>query len=327
MKSATNNRQPAVAGQFYPRRPAALEQSLDACFAKTRAVLDKPVRALICPHAGYVFSGGVAAMAIAQLNHPYKRVILLGASHQLAFNGVSVFCSGDFNMPYGVVPVDKTVGKALVMQYPHLFNDDPALQLQEHSLEVLLPLLHRKLGDHTPIVPILIGTIEPYDCKQVAMALKPWFTPDNLFIISTDFSHYPDSEQAKRLDAETMEAICSNQPAQLEKVLGTFPQPHVNGLVTRLCGWRAVLTMMHLTTQMALTYHPLTYAHSGDNPLYGEADRVVGYWAIAITEKSLKTETANTQAEVRVNDETSTDGSYTLTATAKTTRRAWTAHG
>jgi len=290
-----NNRPPAVAGQFYPDRPADLEQHLDACFTPTQVMLDQPVRALICPHAGYIFSGVVAATAFAQLNHRYKRVFLLGASHRQAFDGVAVFCTGDFTMPYGTTPVDKTVGNTLVTQHPHLFKSDPALQAQEHSLEVLLPFIHRKLGDQTPVVPLLIGTIESDACKQLALLLKPWFTPDNLFVISTDFSHYPEAEEAKRLDAETMEAICSNQPERLEKVLGLYPQPPVKGLVTRICGWRAVLTLMHLTTNEALTYHPLKYAHSGENPLYGENNRVVGYWAIAVAEKSSElTSTAKT---------------------------------
>lgn len=325
MKTATSHsRQPAVAGQFYPAQPTELEQSLDVCFAQTTVMVDKPVRALICPHAGYVFSGHVAATAFAQLNQRYKRVFLLGASHRRSYKGVSLFYQGDFNMPYGTVPVDKTVGKTLEAQHPHLFTTDPTLQLQEHSLEVLLPFLHRTLGDQIPIVPLLIGSTEPDDCKQLADALKPWFTSDNLFIVSTDFSHYPTGKAAIRLDRETMEAIISNQPRALEKVLGAFPQPSVPGLATRLCGWRAVLTLMYLTTHEDLTYHPLTYAHSGENPQYGETNRVVGYWAIAVTEKAAETETKaaetkTTAAETNVDvvKEANFAPSFSLTATAK----------
>lgn len=281
------NRNPRFAGQFYPGSEAALKKQLRELFTQAKSVGDKRVlRALISPHAGYVFSGRVAASAFNQIpeNISYKRVFVLASSHHYLFGGAAVFCSGNYETPLGEIRVDTELARNLAGS-GDLFIHYPEAHENEHSLEVQLPFLQYKLKNDFLLVPVILGTNNPADCEKIAKVLAPYFTPENLFVVSTDFSHYPKYEDAVDNDLRTAEAICSNSPKKLLQVLEQNKQKKISHLATSLCGWTSVLTLLHLTQNENLEYKLVEYQNSGDASIYGDKERVVGYWAIAVFEK------------------------------------------
>lgn len=276
------------AGQFYPGNKNDITRQLDELFeqAKTLATIsprNQSLQALIVPHAGYVFSGRVAAAAYQQIpeNAAYKRVFVLASSHRYSFNGAAVYCNGNYKTPLGEIKVDTQLSKDLVKS-SELFIEHADAHENEHSLEVQLPFLQHKPGNNFLLVPIILGTHEPEICKKIADELKPWFTEENLWVISTDFSHYPEYQNALLVDELTATAICSNQPEKLQNVLRENKKLNINNLATSLCGWTSVLTLLCITENREFTFEKLLYQNSGDSKDYGAKNRVVGYWAIAV---------------------------------------------
>jgi AmmeMemoRadiSam system protein B/AmmeMemoRadiSam system protein A len=258
------------------------------------------VRAIISPHAGYVFSGKVAASVFNQIDgtKTYENIFIIASSHQEHFTGASVYCDGDYIMPYGKVSVNTDVSMLLVDRHPDLFTSNPKSHLKEHSIEVQLPFLDHVMQTEYCIVPIIIGGSDKNTCIKLANALKPWFNQDNLFIISTDFSHYPNESNARKTDYLTKEAIISNEPDKLLTAVRENMLSGTPGLVTSLCGWTSVLTLMYLTYQDDnLEYKDILYMNSGDSKLYGEKNRVVGYWGIAVSQKKIVKEFNITQSD------------------------------
>ena len=191
------------ANRFYTGNADSLKQEVDGFLKLHQGCAQyQNVAALIVPHAGYYFSGNVAASAYMTLdaNKTYKRIFLLGPSHQEWLDGASVNTEADYYAtPLGHVKVDKETAKEL--------TNLPKAHDREHCLEVQLPFLQRKFGEVPPIVPIIISTNNFLKLKRMAEALKPYFTDDNLFIISSDFSHYPSYEDANEVDSLTGKAI------------------------------------------------------------------------------------------------------------------------
>ncbi|HBZ25451.1 MAG TPA: TIGR00296 family protein [Rikenellaceae bacterium] len=285
------DRKPAVAGKFYPEKSAELQNEIERLFSIATTGKGKKVRALIAPHAGYIFSGGVAASAFAQIESgtKYKRVFVIGSSHTAGFKGASIFCEGDFLMPYGKEIVDTKLGRELTEDYPSLFNSNPAPHINEHSLEVQLPFVNYLLKSGYTIAPIIIGTDDPTICREIAKVLKPFFIEENLFVISTDFSHYPGYKDANETDSITKSAILTNDPSILLKALKENYQKRIKGLSTSLCGASAVLVLMNITEgNPKIKYGAIDYKNSGDNSYYGDKERVVGYWAITVCEEPLQ---------------------------------------
>jgi len=291
MRSVTESidRKPAVAGTFYPADSEKLQQEVESLFQTAMPCRGEYTRAVITPHAGYQFSGGVAASAYNQINGeiPYKRVFIIASSHHVSFQGASVYCDGDYIMPYGRERVDKAFGKMLVTNFQSLFTSDREPHIEEHGIEVQLPFLHHVMKNRYTIVPIIIGSNDAYICKEIARVLKPYFTPDNLFIISTDFSHYPDYENAVKVDESTKEVIISNSPEKLQKYLRESEEASIPNLITSLCGWTSVFILLNITKgDKAMRYNAIEYKNSGDSPVQGDHSKVVGYWAISVSEKA-----------------------------------------
>jgi len=285
------DRQPAVAGQFYPSNPDKLHKEVCNLFVSAEPKKCTHVRAIICPHAGYIYSGIVAASAFNQIDvdFNYKRIFLIASSHHDSFNYGSVYCDGNYVMPYGDEIVDTSFGRSLVDRFPDIFSSDKSPHQKEHGIEVQLPFLHYALKKPYQIVPIIIGTSNPAICKQIASALKPYLNSDNLFIISSDFSHYPEYSDAMRVDATTKEAVLANSPDILLTTLAENTKKHIPNLATSLCGWTSVLTLLYMTTQNeTLEYHAIKYNNSGDSKYAGGSDRVVGYWGFAVSEKLIQ---------------------------------------
>jgi hypothetical protein len=281
------DRQPVVAGQFYAASPGQLQSDLENLFARAEPRHPGRVMALISPHAGYVFSGEVAASAFNQLDPDFKaeNIFILASSHRLAFEGASIYDQGNYKTPLGKVEVNLDLARKLVKDHP-VFSDRADAHLYEHSLEVQLPFLQYKLGTGFRIVPIIMGAQTPATCRKVADALEPYLNDKNLFVISTDFSHYPSYEDAVRVDKLTADAIIANSSKILQETLENNDDKGIHNLATSLCGWTSVLTLVYMTEgRTDLQFESVRYMNSGDSPLYGDKDRVVGYHAIAVRKK------------------------------------------
>ncbi|MDD2289027.1 MAG: AmmeMemoRadiSam system protein B [Bacteroidales bacterium] len=287
----TTPRVPAVAGRFYAATPGKLQEELEQLFTQAREKECNNVRAIISPHAGYVFSGGVAASAFNQIDarKKYKRIFVIGSSHHVSLQGAAVYTSGDFLTPLGVVAVDTAFCGQLAADYPDIFVADSQAHRAEHSIEVQLPFLQHLLGNDFVIIPVIIGTSRPAVCKRIAEILAPYLGEENLFVISTDFSHYPPYNQAVETDARTKDAILTNNPDELLRVIRDNESSGIPHLATCLCGWTSVLTLLYMTAgNKELQYVAIDYKNSGDAPVNGERDQVVGYWGIAVCDSKLK---------------------------------------
>ncbi len=294
------NKKAAFAGQFYPGKKDDLEKQLVELFKNAQPISseNKSLQAIISPHAGYIFSGEVAASAFNQIpeNIVYKRVFVLASSHQFSFGGAAVYCNGNYETLLGEIKVDTKLSEKLIEE-SDVFYDKPEVHENEHSLEVQLPFLQHKLGNDFLLVPIILGTNSTDDCKKIATALKPWFNSENLFIISTDFSHYPNYNDAKEADKKTADAICSNQPDKLQTILKENRNDRIENLVTSLCGWTSVLSLLYLTENKDYQFEKIGYQNSGDSKVYSDKNRVVGYWAIAVYNKENSMQISNLEKE------------------------------
>jgi AmmeMemoRadiSam system protein B/AmmeMemoRadiSam system protein A len=284
-QTPTQDRQPAVAGQFYPGDAVELRSTLEDLFA--HAIPSKGLEgvvAIIAPHAGYVFSGGVAASSHNQVDSKqrYENIFVLGPSHYVGFEGASIYVDGNFITPLGPVQVNAKLGKQII-EKNRVFVARTDAHLREHSVEVQLPFLQYRFGKECRIVPIVLGASLPSTCKEIADGLRPYFNGKNLFVISSDFSHYPAYEDARRADRATAEAIVSRSPDNLISVMSRNEEQRIPNLVTSACGWPCILTLLYLVQDNPqATLQIIDYKNSGDAAV-GEKKRVVGYYAIAVT--------------------------------------------
>ncbi len=297
------NRMPAVAGTFYPASTIALKNQISNLFERVPKVPLAGVAALIVPHAGYVFSGEVAASAYSKLNRKarYKNIFIIGRSHRKHFEGVSIFPKGHYITPAGEVKINDETTSELLEKYGFIYYDEEA-DRTEHSLEVQLPFLQYWLYNDFQIVPLIVGSDLPSICEKLAGALIPWFNSDNLFVISTDFSHYPTYETAIKTEAETADAIIANDYNKMRDCCNRNKQSLNNNLLTGLCGAAAVQTLLHLTKNNTdISFEKIAYKNSGDVP-EGDKNRVVGYWAIAVNriDKDLSITAADAHALLKL---------------------------
>ena len=280
----SQTREAAVAGQFYPGSPSELKKELQSFFTqKINIQPEGKVLAVIAPHAGYVYSGAVAAESIEQIDRDrvIDNIFLIGSSHRYAFDGASIYTVGNFRTPLGEVPVNMDLAKELCRKFS-VFNTRTDAQINEHSLEVQLPFLQYWLHKPFRIIPIILGTQNVATCNKIAEALRPYFNQSNLFVISTDFSHYPGYTDAQNADHKTAEAIATNKPDRLVKALQTNEKAGIPGLATSLCGWTSVMTLLYITEEMpGIAYKLIDYRNSGDAAV-GDKSRVVGYCAMGV---------------------------------------------
>ena len=266
MNQQDNNvriRPAAVAGHFYPGSAAELQSMIKQLMAQAKAIGPVP-KALIAPHAGYIYSGLTAAIAYANLlplKDKISRVILLGPAHRVYIKGLGLSTATQFATPLGNIEIDQEAIK-LLSKLPQVITSDAAHQ-QEHSLEVHLPFLQTLLSKFT-LVPLVVGETSP---QQVAEVLELfWGDPETMIIISSDMSHYHDYDTAKKIDAATTQAI---EKLELEKI-----GPH------QACGCRPVCGLLQLARTKKLSVKTLDVRNSGDTA--GTKDRVVGYGAWSI---------------------------------------------
>ena len=270
------------AGRFYEGDPHELSHEVDSFLAlHAKDEHYKNVAALIVPHAGYYYSGNVAAAAYMAL-HPdkhYKRIFLLGPSHHEWLDGASVNGEADYYAtPLGHVAVDRETARQLLTDT--VFSYQPRAHDREHCLEVQLPFLQRRMGEVPPIVPIIISTNDYSKLKRMAEALRPYFNDENLFVISSDFSHYPTYEDACRVDARTGKAVESGVVEEFIAAIEMNARSGMRNLATSACGEFPIITLMLLLDSRYEVRH-LLYQNSGDIDS-DNRDRVVGYHAFAV---------------------------------------------
>lgn len=281
------NREPYAAGRFYTSDPAELNANLEALFASAVPRKEGSVLAVVSPHAGYVFSGEVAASAFNQIDpgKKYENIFVLASSHVKYLNGASIYYKGNYVTPLGTVKIDRELAKKLVDEHD-VFTFDAEADQYEHSLEVQLPFLQHIMQNEFTIIPIIIGTQSAKVCQDIASILKPYFNDKNLFVISTDFSHYPSYDDAVVADHATADGVMTNSPRKFLDALKNNEEKHYPNLVTSMCGWTSVLTLLYMTeNDPAIRINPLLYRNSGDVS-YGDKDRVVGYYALAVTKEA-----------------------------------------
>jgi AmmeMemoRadiSam system protein B/AmmeMemoRadiSam system protein A len=273
-------RPPAFAGSFYPDDPGELQWMVDNLLDAAEQLPQEPV-VIIVPHAGYVYSGAVAAAGFKQLEgRHYDAVVVLAGNHRTAgFDQISVWPTGAYSTPLGLVPVDSALAQAVVDADPQHIVADPSTQLPEHSIEVELPFLLRAYGP-TPFVPIMIGDQSAENCQALTAALvKVLRGKKALIIASSDMSHYASYDDAVQVDRATLLAISSFDPQAVTENTKTWMGRGVNNLVCTLCGEGAVVTAMMVAQELGANRATLLqYANSGDSS-YGDKSQVVGYGA------------------------------------------------
>jgi AmmeMemoRadiSam system protein B/AmmeMemoRadiSam system protein A len=281
--AAVHIRRPAVAGAFYPAEPQQLQEMVDDLLQQAPRVPQEPI-ALIVPHAGYVYSGAVAATAFKQLEgREYDAIVVLGTNHRVGgFRKIAIWPSGAYSTPLGLVPVDSELAQSILAADPEHIVADRQVQLAEHSIEVELPFLLHVLGP-TPFVPIMIGEPSWENCQALSMALaKALRGKKALIIASTDMSHYPSYDDAVQADTATLLAICSLEPEAVVENTKSWMKRDVANLFCTLCGEGPTLTAMMAARELgANRASVLHYANSGDAP-YGDKSQVVGYGAIML---------------------------------------------
>ena len=276
------------ANRFYTGDAKELSDEVDSLLAlhvKDRQY--EQVAALIVPHAGYYFSGNVAAAAYQSIpdSKEYKRIFLLGPSHHEWLDGVSVNTEFDYYAtPLGNVKVDVETAQKL-MEADSVFSYQPKAHDREHCLEVQLPFLQKRLKDVPPIIPIIISTNDFLKLKRIAETLKPYLTEENLFVVSSDFSHYPKYEDACEVDDRTGKAVESGDVERFIAQLEENARSGVRNLATSACGELAIATLMLMMQDGGYEVKHLLYQNSGDTDNHDHS-RVVGYHAFTIIRKT-----------------------------------------
>ncbi len=259
-----HTRPPAVAGMFYPAGADALSQQVDTMLAQASPAVTIHPKALIAPHAGYIYSGPVAASAYVLLRdmEHIRRVVLLGPVHRVPVPGLALPEADSFSTPLGDIPLDKKAMESIA-QLPQVVWSEAA-HAMEHSLEVHLPFLQRVL-DEFRLVPLAVGDASPENVVGVLDAL--WGNRETLIVISSDLSHYLPYQQAQHMDRITADNILAQQwPISHEQACGATP---INGLLAT-------------SGRHGLTPHLLDLRNSGDTA--GDKQQVVGYGAFAFDE-------------------------------------------
>lgn len=276
-------RYPAAAGMFYPSDPKDLEGEVGVLIFEAKERLlkkakkkdkkeskHKILRAIIVPHAGYIYSGPVAAEGFAMLSrfsmHDHWKVILIGPSHYAYFNGAAVSTADLWRLPTGDVTVNPVTKILCKKNFPYLVDLPEAFE-KEHSLEVQIPFLQQALANFS-IIPILVSVMDP---ERLANIIKEYHDDETIIVISSDLSHYHNYEEAKELDAVTNKAVETLNFKTLDRK-------------GEACGKTPIMTLMHLAKTKGWKIELVAHNNSGDTA--GDKSKVVGYSCFAAYEET-----------------------------------------
>jgi MEMO1 family protein len=286
-------REPAVAGQFYPATGARLNAALTALLED--AVPPRPERpiALLVPHAGYIYSGQIAADGFRQAaQHRYDTVVIIGTSHSgLDLGRIAIDPGAAFRTPLGTVPIDEDLRARLLKEDADCVAD-AAPHASEHSVEVQVPFVQR-LFPAARIVPIVIGSADAGLCTRFGRALARVAGDRQVLVVaSSDLSHYPSAANAIRVDRRILEAVAALDAPRLQLAVGEEMKRAVPELVTCACGEGAIVATIAAAVALGATRGAvISYANSGDVSI-GDPSTVVGYGAVVMTAGAPGSDTA-----------------------------------
>lgn len=264
-------RKPAIAGSWYPGKHSTLKQEIEKYFAYVPDIdLAGEIAGIVAPHAGYLYSGQVAAYAYKLIRgKKYDAVVIVGPSHHVAFPGVSIISEGGYETPLGVVPIAEDLADK-IKKFSGVVKDIPGPHLQEHSLEIQLPFLQVALGDFS-LVPLVMGDQRAATCYELAQAIYLAVQDKKVLIVgSSDLSHFHNYNAASQLDAVVLKHLQSGDAEGLLKSL--------NSDMCEACGGGPMAVAMLVAKKMgAGKAQLLKYANSGD--VTGDKSSVVGYAA------------------------------------------------
>jgi len=257
-------RQPAVAGMFYSDKPQELAAAVREYVAEAHPpALSKPPKAVVAPHAGYIYSGpiaGTAYAALAERGKDLERIVLIGPSHRVAFPGVAASSASAFETPLGPIAVDREAVDLLVKE--GWAREVDRAHESEHSLEVQLPFL-KQISPDARVVPLLAGD---YEWRNLERALDMlWGADETAIVISSDLSHYHDYATAQQLDADTAKTVERLGAGQIDQ--------------EQACGATCINALLSVAASKGLACTTLDLRNSGDTA--GPRNRVVGYGAFA----------------------------------------------
>jgi len=262
-------RRSIIAGSWYPGEPSVLTRDINGYFENVPdAEIEGDITGLIAPHAGYMYSGQIAAYAYKLVRgRKYDAVILIGPSHRVAFSGVSIYSSGAYETPLGIVPVEEQLA-AEIKKGEKVVVEFPDAHAREHSLEIHLPFLQIALGPFS-FVPLVMGDQSPAVCGKLAEAIYRAVRGRNVLMIgSTDLSHFHDDRKARDLDGIVLNHIRNFDP---EGLLNNLYEDK-----TEACGGGPMAVTMLVSKKMGARHSRLLkYANSGD--ITGDKKSVVGY--------------------------------------------------
>jgi AmmeMemoRadiSam system protein B/AmmeMemoRadiSam system protein A len=257
-------RESVIAGSWYPGKKEDLAKLIDSFLGNADNTGLKDIKALIVPHAGYAYSGQVAAHAYKQIvEGEYKKVIILAPSHHVGFRGASIPDYTYFETPMGKVKVSSDAG--LMKKESKIIQSIDLIEEKEHSLEIQLPFLQKVLGSEFDLIPMVVGDLSESDRTTLAELLTKHLDDETLLVISTDLSHYYPYDTAVLMDTECIEALIDLNIKAAEGC--------------EMCGMNPVLILLEIAKKLGWNTHLLKYANSGDAT--GDPSGVVGYAAIA----------------------------------------------
>jgi hypothetical protein len=271
VKAMKTLRKSVIAGSWYPGNPSILKRDIVNYFNSVPELkLQGEVVGLIAPHAGYIYSGQVAAHAYQLIRgQHYDAVIVVGPSHRAAFHGVSVFSKGGFETPLGIISIAEELAEK-IKNLSEIIADIPGAHLQEHSVEIQLPFLQVALGDFS-FLPLVMGDQDADTCRQLAAAIYEATRGKKILIVgSSDLSHFYNYNTAKKMDAVALEYLKNGDADGLLQSLE-------NGEVEACGGGPMAVTILAARMMKADKAHLLKYANSGD--VTGDKNSVVGYAA------------------------------------------------
>ncbi|MBI5376090.1 MAG: AmmeMemoRadiSam system protein B [Candidatus Schekmanbacteria bacterium] len=265
-------RESPIAGSWYPGEGKALARQIDGFLQKAKCEDKETPFILISPHAGYFYSGQVAAFAYKQVEgKSFDKVVIIAPSHYHPIRGAALFGSGAFRTPLGLVDIDEDICRKLI-EGDNIFKDEPRAHSEEHSLEIQIPFLQRAIGNFK-MVPILSIERDMKNCTRIASAIKEIADEKTLIVASSDLSHFYNQKQALKLDSKVIEAV---------KELDTegFYQ-NVNSGECEACGSTPILIAL-LIAGMFPNPKSKIYCHATSGDISGDFDRVVGYLAAGL---------------------------------------------
>jgi len=275
-------RPPAVAGQFYPAGPAVLGKTIDQYLAQApRHELPGRLIALLVPHAGYEYSGALAAEGFKAIPGSYTTFVLLGTAHHVGLKGAALIAHGSFRTPLGSVPIDEELA-ARFLHESSAFEERTDAHAAEHSIEVQLPFLQRRFHDFK-IVPVVMNNEDPAAMRPIGEAIARAIKGKNiLLVISSDLSHYPPRDIARRADQTFLRALERLDPDYLALTAEMLVGRRETGLETSACGLAAIEAGVTAATALGADRAVLlNYANSGEIVPATEG-RAVGYGVMAL---------------------------------------------